>query len=73
MILPQEIIRAKRDGQALSAGEIGDFIAGLVSGAVTEGQAAAFAMAVYFRGMTLDERVALTRAMTRVGREPRLA
>jgi len=67
MILPQEIIRAKRDGQALSAGEIGDFIAGLTSGAVTEGQAAAFAMAVYFRGMTLEERVALTRAMTLSG------
>ena len=49
------------------AGEIGDFIAGLTSGAVTEGQAAAFAMAVFFRGMTLDERVALTRAMTRSG------
>jgi thymidine phosphorylase len=67
MILPQEIIRSKRDGQALSAGEISDFIAGLTSGAVTEGQAAAFAMAVYFRGMTLSERVALTRAMTETG------
>ena len=67
MILPQEIIRAKRDGGALSAGEIGDFIAGLTSGAVTEGQAAAFAMAIFFRGMTLEERVALTRAMTRSG------
>ncbi len=67
MILPQEIIRAKRDGETLSAGEIGDFIAGLVSGAVTEGQAAAFAMAIFYRGMTLDERVALTRAMTRSG------
>ena len=67
MILPQEIIRLKRDGRALSAREIGDFIAGLTSGAVTEGQAAAFAMAVYFRGMTLDERVALTRAMTELG------
>jgi len=67
MILPQEIIRAKRDGEVLSAGEIGDFIAALVSGAVTEGQAAAFAMAIYFRGMSLDERVALTRAMTRSG------
>jgi thymidine phosphorylase len=67
MILPQEIIRAKRDGGALSAAEIFDFIAGLTSGAVTEGQAAAFAMAIYFRGMSLDERVALTRAMTRSG------
>ena len=51
----------------MSAGEIGDFIAGLTSGAVTEGQAAAFAMAIFFRGMTLEERVALTRAMTRSG------
>ena len=67
MILPQEIIRAKRDGETLSAGEIGDFIAGLTSGAVTEGQGAAFAMAIFFRGMTLEERVALTRAMTRSG------
>jgi thymidine phosphorylase len=67
MILPQEIIRAKRDGEALSAAEIGQFIAGLTSGAVTAGQAAAFAMAVFFRGMTLDERVALTRAMTDSG------
>ena len=67
MTLPQEIIRAKRDGRELTAAEIGEFIAGLVSGAVSEGQAAAFAMAVFFRGMTLDERVTLTRAMTLSG------
>jgi thymidine phosphorylase len=66
-MLPQEIIRAKRDGRALSEEEIAAFIAGLASGAVTEGQAAAFAMAVFFRGMTLEERVHLTRAMTRSG------
>jgi thymidine phosphorylase len=62
-MLPQEIIRKKRDGEALGAAEIEAFIAGLTSGAVTEGQAAAFAMAVFFKGMNLDERVALTRAM----------
>ena len=67
MTLPQEIIRAKRDGRALSEAEIGEFIAGLTSGAVSEGQAAAFAMAVFFRGMSLEERVGLTRAMTRSG------
>jgi thymidine phosphorylase len=66
-MLPQEIIRAKRDGRVLSEEEIAAFIAGLASGAVTEGQAAAFAMAVYFRGMTLEERVHLTRAMMRSG------
>src|SRR5580704_5483114 len=66
-MLPQEIIRKKRDGIALAAAEIEAFIAGLTSGAVTEGQAAAFAMAVFFKGMTLDERVALTRAMMASG------
>src|SRR5271165_4707414 len=67
MSLPQEIIRAKRDGRTLSEAEIGEFIAGLTGGDVTEGQAAAFAMAVFFRGMSLNERVALTRAMTKSG------
>ena len=52
MSLPQEIIRAKRDGRELSEAEIGEFIAGLTGGDVTEGQAAAFAMAVFFRGMS---------------------
>src|ERR1700693_2167026 len=66
-MLPQEIIRRKRDGLALSDGEIAAFISGLTSGAVSEGQGAAFAMAVFFRGMTIDGRVALTRAMTRSG------
>ncbi|MCJ2083113.1 thymidine phosphorylase [Methylobacterium sp. J-090] len=67
MMLPQEVIRAKRDGQELDLSRISDFIAGLTDGRVTEGQAAAFAMAVFFRGLSLDERVALTRAMTRSG------
>ena len=66
-MLPQEIIRAKRDGRKLASDEIEAFIAGLTSGAVTEGQAAAFAMAVFFRGMDTDERVALTRAMKASG------
>ena len=65
-ILPQEIIRAKRDGRALSDDEITMFVRGLTDGSVTEGQVAAFAMAVYFRGMTVDERVALTRARSTV-------
>ena len=62
-ILPQEIIRKKRDGETLSADEIAFFAGGLTSGAVSEGQVAAFAMAVFFMGLSMDERVALTRAM----------
>ena len=66
-MLAQEIIRAKRDGRPLSAAQIFSFIEGLTSGAVSEGQAAAFAMAVFFKGMDLAERVALTQAMTQSG------
>jgi thymidine phosphorylase len=66
-MLPQEIIRTKRDGGVLSAADLEDFVRGLVDGRVTEGQAAALAMAVFFRGLDLDERVALTRAMTTSG------
>ncbi|TPK75532.1 thymidine phosphorylase [Mesorhizobium sp. B2-4-15] len=62
-MLPQEIIRHKRDGQRLEAREIMAFIDGVTSGAVTDGQAAAFAMAVFFNGMNRDEAVALTLAM----------
>ena len=61
--LPQEVIAKKRDGEALSPGEIGAFIAGLTDGSVSHAQAAAFAMAVYFRDMGTPERVALTLAM----------
>jgi thymidine phosphorylase len=61
--LPQELIRKKRDGGALSKDEIAFLIEGLTEGSVSEGQVAAFAMAVFFRGMTMDERVALTLAM----------
>ena len=67
MRLPQEIIRDKRDGRVLARKDIEAFIAGLASGAVTEGQAAAFAMAVFFRGMEIGERVDLTRAMAQSG------
>src|SRR6185369_2255620 len=61
--LPQEIIRKKRDGGTLSREEVAFLIEGLTDGSVSEGQVAAFAMAVFFRGMEMDERVGLTLAM----------
>ena len=62
-MLPQEIIRRKRDGGTLSGQEIASFIEGLSKETISEGQVAAFAMAVFFKGMTPDEIVALTLAM----------
>ena len=64
---PAELIRDKRDGAALDEAAIQDLVAGVVDGSVSEGQVAAFAMAVYFRGMTREECAALTRAMTLSG------
>ena len=53
-----EIIAAKRDGKELEPGAIAALIAGYTSGDVPDYQMAAFAMAVYFRGMTVRERAA---------------
>jgi thymidine phosphorylase len=67
MFLPQEIIRRKRDGIELEADEITAFLRGFRDGSIAEGQIAAFAMAVFFRGMSRGETTALTRAMKRSG------
>jgi thymidine phosphorylase len=66
-MLPQEIIRKKRDGATLSSEEIAAFAKGLVDGSFSEGQVAALAMAFFFRGATLDERAALTLGLARSG------
>ncbi len=63
VFIPQEVIAKKRDGQKLSGEEISLFIDGFTKGEVSDAQAAAFAMAVYFRQMDIEERVALTMAM----------
>ncbi len=62
-MLAQEIIAQKRDGGTLSDEQIRFMVEGLTSETISEGQVAAFAMAVFFRGMELSERVALTLAM----------
>ena len=65
--LPQEIIRSKRDGASLTDAAIEQFVAGLTDRSIGDGQAAALAMAIFFRGMDTRECVALTRAMSRSG------
>jgi len=66
-VLPQEVIRTKRDGAALTPAQIDAFVQGLTSGRWSDSQAAALAMAIVLRGMDGAETVALTRAMTRSG------
>ncbi|MDR6898504.1 thymidine phosphorylase [Rhizobium miluonense] len=66
-MIPQEIIRQKRNGATLSAADIDAFIGALGRGELAESQIGAFAMAVWFRGMTREETVALTLAMARSG------
>lgn len=58
-----DIIKKKRDGLPLSDEEIRAFIDGYVGGEVADYQAAAFCMAVYFRGMDVRETTALTLAV----------
>jgi thymidine phosphorylase len=64
---PAELIRRKRDGEILSDADVADLVRGIVDGSMSDGQVAAFAMAVYFRGMTLDECASLTRATANSG------
>jgi thymidine phosphorylase len=66
-MLAQEIIRRKRDGLVLERAQIDAFVQGLVDGSWSEAQAAAMAMALFVKGMSDAETVALTHAMTHSG------
>ena len=61
--LPQESIRRKREGGRLGREELAAIAAGLADGTLSDAQAAAFAMAVFFRGMHPDECAEFTWAM----------
>ena len=63
-----ELIAKKRDGGALTEAEIRALVSGFMDGSVTDYQMSAFAMAVYFRGMTFEETVAMTLAMRDSGK-----
>jgi thymidine phosphorylase len=66
-VLPQELIRRKRDGHALESHEIEYLVRGITEGWVSDAQVGALAMAIVLQGMTRDERIALTGAMMRSG------
>lgn len=56
-------IESKREGQALSKGQIGEFIHDFTAGKIPDYQMAAMLMAIYFRGLDAEETRALTLAM----------
>src|SRR5215471_3105887 len=62
-----DLIHRKRDGEELSAEEVGFLVDGYTSGSIPDYQMAAFLMAVYFKGMTDREVSALTERMTSSG------
>lgn len=62
-MLPQEIIRCKRDKKELTSEQIFEFIAGIGNKSVSDVQVAAFTMAVLLNGLNNRETVDLTLAM----------
>lgn len=62
-----QLIAAKRDGRELSEGEIRWLVENYAAERIPDYQMSAWAMAVYFRGMSPEETVALTRAMLESG------
>lgn len=66
-MLPQEIIRRKRNKQTLSSTEINEFISGINTGSVADVQVAAMTMAIFLNGLNARETIDLTLAMRNSG------
>lgn len=64
-----DLIQKKRDGEELTTEEINLLIKGYANGTVPDYQMAAFAMAVYFKGMTTRETRDLTMSMVETGEQ----
>ncbi len=67
-LLPAEIIKIKRNGGELSFEQINSFIMGYSNDTVPDYQMAALLMAIFFRGMTEEETLSLTKAMLHSGK-----
>lgn len=66
-MVPQWLIERKRDGEALTPEELRALVAAYADDTLPDYQMAAFAMAVFFQGMTFEEVTVLTDAMMRSG------
>jgi pyrimidine-nucleoside phosphorylase len=64
---PQDVIRKKRDGGALSRGEIAFFVRGVTDGSWADYQASALLMAIFLNGMSPGEQQSLTEEMLHSG------
>jgi pyrimidine-nucleoside phosphorylase len=67
VIRPAELIERKRDGGHLTPTEIEELVLGHTRGEIPDYQLAAFCMAVYFRGLSAEETLALTDTFVRSG------
>ncbi len=67
-MLPQEIIRKKRDKQELTKKEIEFFIKGITKGIISDAQIGALTMAIFLNGFDKQEIIELTKQMTRSGK-----
>jgi pyrimidine-nucleoside phosphorylase len=67
LLIPQEIIRKKRNGHPLSEQELSAFVSGLVTGKIPDYQVSALLMAIYFQGMSPVETSFLLKAMMESG------
>src|SRR5262245_49046349 len=67
-VTPREIIEKKRSGATLSDSEIAFFVRSLIDGQFTDYQASALLMAIWIRGLSPKETLALTREMRDSGK-----
>jgi pyrimidine-nucleoside phosphorylase len=67
MIRPAELIERKRNGEELGDAELTELVLGYGRGEIPDYQLAAFCMAVWFRGLTAAETLAMTQAIIASG------
>ena len=64
---PQSVIRRKRDGEVLTSAELEEFLKGVISSQWTDGQIGAMLMAIFQRGLNLEETSTLLDGMLHSG------